>query len=45
MIRYDVLIHTTDLLCRILGKLYILLSTFLINLSEICIILPEIFRI
>ena len=32
-------------LCRFIGTLYILLLTFLINLSEICIILHEIFWI
>ena len=29
-------------LCRYIGKIYMLLLTFMINLSEVCIILHEI---
>ena len=32
-------------LCRVIGKLYILLLTFLIDLSEICVIVHDIISI
>jgi len=45
MSRCVVLTNTTDVLVHALGKLYIHILTFLINLTEKRIILPEIFWI